>query len=350
MGTTWNPSDNAATHALSNGNNTATATSGVAGALSRAFAGVGTTEKKYWETTGNSAPGIGPIGLSVNTYPGLNTQSCMFPFSAGGLYYNAGVAVAITAPANPNTDRICWQYDGSTKTVMCRVNNGSWATLVIAGATGTMYPLTDIDNPPGFTTLFTAATDWLYTPDSGYTEIQPPKVMAAAQGSYSWAGQVVQILRSRVLGAVQGLYTWTGQAVTPTLIMPVAQGTYTWTGFAAQLLRGKILGAVQGAYVWTGQAVTLKYDRRLVAVQGTYAWVGKVTTLLRNRLAAAVQGAYSWNGNAATLTKTGNKALIAVTGYYSVVGNGAGLIYSGQGSSSQVFPNQWPGFGVRTKH
>lgn len=296
MPTTWNPSDKSSTHTLSNGNKTTAANSNQSGAITRAIDGISGTQKCYWETTGDSAPGLGPLSLSVNTYPGLDTASVFFPFVAGGLYYNAGVAQALTAPANPNSDRVCWEYDASTKVVKARVNNGAWVSLTIAGAASTMYPLTDIDSVPGNTTLFTAPADWLYSPDTGYGEINPPNGTLAAteasdtfsgSGTLGYSGSLAAteardtfagtgvLAYSGTLAATEAKDTFAGSGVlaySGTLAATEASDTFSGSGSVAGVVSGT-LAATEGADAFAGSG-TLGYSGTLAATEANDNFAG----------------------------------------------------------------------------
>lgn len=153
------------------------------------------------------------------------------------------------------------------------------------------------------------------------------RITSAAQGSYTTTGQVTNLLFDKKITNVQGVYTYTGQlnTILTTRILPVVFGSYTYTGQITNLIKTTIMAAIFGSYSVTGQTVGFAYGKILITEAGVYLTSGQTINLIHNKNLPAVFGSYVLTGQAVELLL--NSKFIAIGGVYSVSGQNVTLTY-----------------------
>ncbi len=183
-GVTWNPADNGADSALSNGNLTATALGSGAFTDVRATVGHATTGKYYFEVKIDAIISNCPaIGIELNSIS-LNRTTFYYVTGSWGIVKNSQVmgngasinsyiTLAVNDVIGIAVDFATGKFWVAQNNVWIRSGNPSAGTNAsFSNVTGTMYPviLNQFSGTGSAGTARFASAQWTYTPPTGFGE------------------------------------------------------------------------------------------------------------------------------------------------------------------------------------
>jgi hypothetical protein len=351
MATTLDPAKTGAGITLSNGNKTATRSSGTAYYVSTMSTNSGAAGEIYAEVTYTTVGDYG-IGVSNATIPNSDSGGTSnwlgWNGNSIGLYgsqvYLNGALVGTMASVPNAGDVIAVDVHRPTQQIWFRnvTKNQAWWPSDTTGyditsiGTGNLYlgftlssggALTvNFDSAFLDTTIVAPVTRWNGAP------INPVhRALTADKGQLTASGQTATLRRSRrPLAAINGVLTASGQPVTLRLShkFPAARGTLTLSGQPATLARSRKMPAVNGVLTASGRAAALRFGHKLPAITGTLTLTGYMAGLV-------TAGSYQITANMGALALTGRAAglksvrrLSSAQGAILLTGKVADLVYT----------------------
>jgi hypothetical protein len=152
--------------------------------------------------------------------------------------------------------------------------------------------------------------------------------LTADHGTYTLDGQSTAFGLGYAFSPDTGTFTLTGQDATLTSSRSVAldTGTFALTGQDAGFRADRIITADYGAFTLDGQATAFGKGYAFAPDTGTFTFTGEAATLLPARSITADYGAFSLAGQTADLRK--GPLLVAAHGSYTLTGQTADVIYT----------------------
>jgi len=152
------------------------------------------------------------------------------------------------------------------------------------------------------------------------------RVLVAAVGTFTLAGQDAGTNAAFSLSAAHGSYTLSGEAVTfqKGALLVADHGTYTLDGQSTAFGLGYAFSPDTGTFTLSGQDATLKSSRTFPLDHGTFALTGQDAVFPVTRLVTADHGTFTLDGQATAFGK--GYAFAPDTGYFTLDGQAAGLI------------------------
>jgi hypothetical protein len=340
--TTLDPATKSSLVTLSNGNLTATGTTGVGEPQGTRSTVAKTSGDWYFEvrydTKDGSSQGVS-VGLvnssqSLTSFqrPGQTTGNGISLHPSGIVYFNSSSTGPITPKADTAGDVIMVAFKTSTGKVWFG-EGGTWDGDPAAGTGGyssglaEFYAFVGPLNADVTTARFDSASQ-TYAAPTGFTAWDSSTAnsytLTAGSGSFALTGSAATLKAARLLTASAGSFTVTGSPATlkKGYLLTASSGSFVLTGSVATLTAARKLTASAGSFVINGAAATLKRGLLLTAGSGSYALTGSSATLLKALKLVAGSGAYTVTGSSATLTKSSASS-------YTLTANGGSFALSG---------------------
>jgi len=326
---TWNPADKAAGITLSNGNLTATSTSGINQNVRSTASSPGKFVFSATKVAGSkTAIGVANAAKSLTEGAWATTNSVGY-YSDGGVGYGNGSPATYAPYSNGDVIMVAgdavagkvWFY----KNGVCQGGDPVAGTGGISIASGSpLYALFNAEPAGASMTANFGATPFSSAVPAGFSALGS---FDAADVGYVLTGGALGSVLTRSLAGLGAIYALTGGALSARVgrVLAVTGAAYVLTGGAAVLTyepasTGSTLTAETGVYTLTGGSASLALARVFVAAGAAYTMAGGTLTATVSRVLSVTGASYNLAGGSLAATVA---MVIAATGASYALAGGA---------------------------